>query len=63
MDPMDKICDGCAQMMSNCTCVYCDDCEQKEHECICSHCQFCGEKDEDDERTDEACRDEVVPCP
>lgn len=35
MDPLDKICDGCEQMGSNCECAYCDDCLAKEHDCEC----------------------------
>jgi len=35
MESMDKICDGCEQMMSNCSCSHCNECNEKEHECIC----------------------------
>ncbi len=35
MDSMDKICDGCEQMMSNCSCSCCENCEEKAHECTC----------------------------
>jgi len=35
MDPMDKICDSCAHMMSDCQCGTCENCDEKEHECTC----------------------------
>ena len=35
MDEMDKICDGCEQMMSNCECGTCVNCDEKEYDCTC----------------------------
>lgn len=35
MDPLDKICDNCEQMGSNCECPSCEDCLVKKHECGC----------------------------
>ncbi|ARP06634.1 hypothetical protein K08M3_51240 [Vibrio alginolyticus] len=35
MDPMDKICDGCAHPMSACECGYCENCDQKIGDCEC----------------------------
>lgn len=59
MDAMDKICDGCAHMMSSCDCSYCDECNEKEHDCVCLRCESCSNKEhycvceEEEEEEDE----------
>lgn len=35
LDELDKICDECGEMGSNCECSRCDECCEKEHDCIC----------------------------
>lgn len=47
MDSMDKICDECAQMATNCSCGYCENCQEKDHDCNCEYCGDCEEKESD----------------
>lgn len=44
MDPLDKICDACEQMQSNCECYRCPTCLEKEHECGCESGVICETK-------------------